>query len=1773
MATLLEDLHVCWYQVNKQTDGSYKILCNDEWLEAVKNKQIQLQDGNLYHSNLPSPIECKLLLEPSNTDPSPAGLHIVHVYLIPRQGRVRYSKIQKTDNLYTDNSLGQLMCLVDYELIQQEKKKGNSITVQPIQSNTFSEEVFEDITTVLSSNDHPGSQFLVGHSISETAFYLCFRHHSFRLKDVICYSPTLLIGSHRPLFIVYQLLQYLRWLHSHGLTHDHIRTTNLYVDEKLWLSVGAPRLGLLPVSREEVKQIEEIKEVKLKEKRLLYPFTGPPDSILSACGAWVKGYLSNLDYLLLLNQYSGKVLGDPNLHPVIPWVMDFSSSYGGWRDLSKSKFRLNKGDQHLDSTYKIHGMRVSAPSWMRSRRSFHEEESETPITPHHLIDTLSEITYFSYKARRMPKALLCKYVRSKWEPQEYPATMSHLYKWTPDECIPEFYTDKTIFASVHSDLPDLALPPWASDSQDFIRKHRDALEGDYVSSRLHNWIDLMFGEKLFGAAAIASKNVFKELVDNHKTITNKGVRQLFQFAHPRRLTSSPPVPQLPQSTHEIVAANKIEMCEEPDYEEDQDNSPIRRCNTYQAKGAEKPPVQRNHSVDPSLLKNLINKKYNQRNEGARLDSIQELIFSPVRLSKEEENITAKIRYLNQFFSSLGGSIWEDEESETTRSYPPIPTPPTPPTPPATPATPLSLKARQRQDIQSVGCVLIEILSSTRIPEYEDMSREQYLQEASFLWNKNKDEIFMCFNDLIEYLLYSDDVFCTTDYLLHPHFNNLAMPLYFDSLYNLIFSLEQQDTIESTISHCGAYLKNNPKFLSSLGSSGMLLLLGYLKPLFSGTHSCKAFIKLFDTIAVHCDHKALELLSECLEQFYRNCTSSSERMMLSNVNFIMSVKRHFGLRAFLNKFIGHIIENIVDTESSSTFQTEEQTWSTQVQASPLALECYTTLKQVLPTLGPILTAKHVTNKLLQVLVGCHVYNEVTNCRPGGEELITKFLIDIALIYGEAFIDTQYIPRVFNMIKSAMFRVTNKNEGKLLAALNVVGDSIKCLDGPTLHNMLGDLQRFIFEPIMRLLTSSRIIFPHSGSGRLLLCRALSNLLVNIVKHVQYSNIQDPEAGKSLVFPLVKQYFLMFDVVSYLYREEETTPESCSGASGAGNGATDVLSPSQYSLLSQDADYFIHLKQQFPLYPKRYHSQSITDTDPCQIDVGSSPVSGVLNLADALQLECETIVEQQLPKTPTQETSSLDTGTPDDRRQNVREEEENVREEEEDGEENIHFSLLPPGADIMSHRSRAVRAVSVMGTDTDPDSYSVDKETPGLNRGAMSPRSRPSSPSLSSESESDETIPEDPVKDVDCLSDGSKKERTIQSQIETCLAPEVAQNTYVHLCRLIGQETLRRTLDNIELIEVLAYMDIPYVETATENAPKPRYGSETNSVPYTYPSPLLSCKPLDQCDSLRDNWRRVWETCVTSTSDHFSFKHIFLQQFTGHSDRINALRVTDDECFLLSGSKDKTVILWDLRATNTGLGSKIKRFEEHVRPVLGLTFLDYSYTTVSMDTQQTICTDLERQKVVSKYDSKNAVVLTNLPRASNRIIQGTSDSTLRTFDTRVKDGVVMEWKVATPLRSVQIIKALQCDPTGTWVAAGFSSGTIHVLDLRVGVMMHAFRPHQQDVTNIICGDSGDVFTSSNDTNVSVCHWKRARTFTEGHQPDYKYQGYRDGVNGMCLLDDDLITCANYRITTISPAGNSTTKLRSDLFRGGVSAMTVSPLNKLVVVGSDSGSLRLLS
>ncbi|CAG2068580.1 unnamed protein product, partial [Timema podura] len=55
---------------------------------------------------------------------------------------------------------------------------------------------------------------------------------------------------------------------------------------------------------------------------------------------------------------------------------------------------------------------------------------------------------------------------------------------------------------------DVVLPPWAGSAEDFIYKHRKALESEFVSAHLHEWIDLIFGFKQKGPKAVEALNVF-----------------------------------------------------------------------------------------------------------------------------------------------------------------------------------------------------------------------------------------------------------------------------------------------------------------------------------------------------------------------------------------------------------------------------------------------------------------------------------------------------------------------------------------------------------------------------------------------------------------------------------------------------------------------------------------------------------------------------------------------------------------------------------------------------------------------------------------------------------------------------------------------------------------------------------------------------------------------------------------------------------------------------------------------------------------------------------------------------------------------------------------------------------------------------------------------------------------------------------------------------------------------------------------------------------------
>ncbi|XP_039526599.1 WD repeat-containing protein 81 [Pimephales promelas] len=392
---------------------------------------------------------------------------------------------------------------------------------------------------------------------SEEILYVVFPYTQYTVHDIVTYSPAKLANSHaKILFILYQLLIAMRECHASGLLCGELSLLDIAVDEQLCsrLKISLAHYEKFGEYRGEVPYALGSRvptSVTAKENQSQNCGVSEQlcqnclDELKSLVLDWVNGRVSNFQYLMELNRLAGRREGDPNYHPVLPWVVDFTVPYGRFRDLRKSKFRLNKGDKQLDFTYEMTKEALAAANGSGGSNFASDigglvvpggsGQSDHLHVPHHISDVLSDITYYVYKARQTPKSVLCSHVRSQWEPNEYPASMERIQSWTPDECIPEFFTDPSIFHSIHPDMPDLDVPPWCNSCEEFIAVHRQLLESREVSQQLHHWIDLTFGYKLSGKEAVKAKNVCLHLVDNHTHLTSYGVVQLFEHPHPPRL--------------------------------------------------------------------------------------------------------------------------------------------------------------------------------------------------------------------------------------------------------------------------------------------------------------------------------------------------------------------------------------------------------------------------------------------------------------------------------------------------------------------------------------------------------------------------------------------------------------------------------------------------------------------------------------------------------------------------------------------------------------------------------------------------------------------------------------------------------------------------------------------------------------------------------------------------------------------------------------------------------------------------------------------------------------------------------------------------------------------------------------------------------------------------------------------------------------------------------------------------------------------------------------
>ncbi|XP_025070807.1 WD repeat and FYVE domain-containing protein 3 isoform X7 [Alligator sinensis] len=237
---------------------------------------------------------------------------------------------------------------------------------------------------------------------------------------------------------------------------------------------------------------------------------------------WERGEISNFQYLMHLNTLAGRSYNDLMQYPVFPWILaDYDSEE---LDLTNPKtFRNLAKPMGAQTDERL-------AQYKKRYKDWEDPNGETPAY-HYGTHYSSAMIVASYLVRMEPFTQI--FLRLQGGHFDLADRMFHSVReaWYSaskhnmadvKELIPEFfYLPEFLLNSNNFDLGckqngtklgDVILPPWAKgDPREFIRVHREALECDFVSAHLHEWIDLIFGYKQQGPAAVEAVNVFHHL--------------------------------------------------------------------------------------------------------------------------------------------------------------------------------------------------------------------------------------------------------------------------------------------------------------------------------------------------------------------------------------------------------------------------------------------------------------------------------------------------------------------------------------------------------------------------------------------------------------------------------------------------------------------------------------------------------------------------------------------------------------------------------------------------------------------------------------------------------------------------------------------------------------------------------------------------------------------------------------------------------------------------------------------------------------------------------------------------------------------------------------------------------------------------------------------------------------------------------------------------------------------------------------------------------------
>ena len=714
--------------------------------------------------------------------------------------------------------------------------------------------------------------------------------------------------------------------------------------------------------------------------------------------------------------------------------------------------------------------------------------------------------------------------------------------WSPDEAIPEFYTDPQIFSSIHSDLPDLELPDWTRTGEEFCDWHRARLESEEVSSQIHTWIDLTFGYKLSGSAAVRNKNVSLSISDSHTDPRSHGVLQLFSLPHPMKKSK----------VHRFPSCKKIMTIESDDNVESEDD--------VEEKGVH----GHNQIGQDQQTKIVLPNDFDPIADLMKLESVHSFQTKTGAFSYKALDTEVKIN--------------SDIKNED--------------------------KFLLRNDLNVLGCLLVELYLHKKCLALQPQScfsvRFQFAKQHVKLLPtnvRNLGEILFDIDRSQESLLLLPPPVSVSK-LSHPLTSIVYFPDCFGPLIKMLrLTADMEDMRDECFGEfCVTVIARTlSPLLSSMTSESLELVVPMMQYLLQSADKTAVLAAwlLFDNVSCALgSEKTITKLLERINALYMNGTTTAKHAKLYHRTFLLSLIVRFKMRSFLGHFINPLIEavggykdlewdcerrgldetiisegggSVTSQLSSNKIQSGDAFSDGEVFAfdgledgdniskhSDVDIDTLETVTQNLSRvrhisneslngvvdldnmtrvmenaenrrqdetnistvasesvmwlgqrLGPVLACRHLSRNLLRMLALCYAGPEgvqdagrphrdqkirVSAARVTGDitaEPVLECLSQLVGLYGDSLVVVQYLPHCWDLVSRAKRRISTSLESCLLAAASVAHSSVPLLSDSVLMNELPhSILAHVLAPVLQVTTSRRVMFMSGPRGRLVL-----------------------------------------------------------------------------------------------------------------------------------------------------------------------------------------------------------------------------------------------------------------------------------------------------------------------------------------------------------------------------------------------------------------------------------------------------------------------------------------------------------------------------------------------------------------------------------------------------------------------------------------------------------------------------------------------------------------